>query len=128
VQWSIIDLGPKIVICQLEFSLDILLRNLALFNLKAMGYLQKQCKLSQLLKTQPNPLILQRYSFLKKFIFDLITFKKGKFQKVKILDIFWHIFKDRAEAPFKPKSMKSLRPDQVPNSIKPTTVFKIFIG
>jgi hypothetical protein len=45
VQWSTIDLGFKIVIChllnQLEFSLDILLRNLALFNLKAMGYLQK---------------------------------------------------------------------------------------
>jgi hypothetical protein len=26
--------------------MDVLLRNLAFFNLKAMGYLQKQCKLS----------------------------------------------------------------------------------
>jgi hypothetical protein len=35
---------------QLEFSMAVLLGNLAFFNLKAMGYLQKQFKLSQLSK------------------------------------------------------------------------------
>jgi hypothetical protein len=57
----------------------------------------------------------------------LIAFKKGKIQKVKILNIFWRILKDRAEAPFNPKAMKSLRPDQMAYSMKQTTVFKIFI-
>jgi hypothetical protein len=65
---------------------------------------------------------------LKKSIFDLrITFKKGKFPKVKIIHIFWRIFKDRAEEPFNPKAMKSLSRDQVPYSIKQTTIFKIVI-
>ncbi len=64
---------------------------------------------------------------MKKSIFDLITFKKGKFQKVKITNIFWRIFKDRAEGLFIPNAMKSLSSDQVPHSIKQTTVFKFFI-
>jgi hypothetical protein len=70
-----------------------------------------------------DPLILQRYSLLKKSIFDLITFKKGKFHKVKIINIFWRIVKDRAEALFNPKAMKSLSSDQTPHSLKQTTVF-----
>ncbi len=104
--WSTIDLGFKIVICpflnQLEFSLDILLINLTLFNLKAMGYLQKQCKLSQLLQTRPG--WVRILSVWKGIHFKRNPFRKGKFQKVKILNIFWCNFKDHAKHPSIPKS------------------------
>ena len=48
-QWVFNELDFKIVILasfepNLDFILTDLLRNLAFFNLKAMGYLQKQCK------------------------------------------------------------------------------------
>ncbi len=90
----------KIVICpllnQLEFSLDILLRNLALFYLKAMGFLLKQGKLSQLLKTRPGWVRIlwscKGIHFWRHPFLNLIAFKKGKFQKVKILTIFWRTF------------------------------------
>ncbi len=52
---------------QLKFFMDVLLRNLAFFNLKAMGYLQKQCKLSQLPDCHSSHLEKPEHIVVKKF-------------------------------------------------------------
>ncbi len=53
--------------------MDVLLRNLAFYNLKAMGYLQKQCKMS----TFQDPTQLDQDPLLdrtKVSIFEVIQF------------------------------------------------------